>query len=639
MRKKQKKKLKRIIIASSLFIVLFLAYLFINIFNLYLISDRRFNWIIPFVLNLGIYIYIGYDFLSRALRSLRNGNFFDEKIIISLLSIILIVYGGFFSYFNQTIKYFETGTILMILYQLLLWTEAYGMEKYRNYYAEFSKIRPEMILKKENGHYENQPIESVMPGDEIVIEAESVIPIDGIVISGSSTLNSYVILGENKSVIVHEGDNVYSGDYNESDRLVIKATSKYEDSVVHRIIKFIEEKPLESNVESSFFKYYKIFTIIFFVIATISLVISFIFTKNVFTLITREINIFILVCSFRLLNSISLLFSYGITNSALNKVLVRNSQTLEKLSKSSICIFDKSGTLTKGNYEVTNVFPQKYRDRVLKTACEAEFNSNHPIAQAITRAYTGKVTKSYKITEIEGLGIVAENDKKRILCGNERLMDKFNVKYINNLSIGTIVYVAENNKFIGSIVISDEIRPESSSFLSYLSTSGAKTILLTGDNERVVRDVADRLMLTDYKANLLHNDKIKALNEIMKNKKKKDVVACISNNLNEQDLLRNADVGISLGGIREANAADIIVLGYDLVYIQKGLEISRKTMAFVYFFIILSIVLKALLLLLSLVGIVDTFVLVLIELITAIIFMVLSFNCNVNKLDGTSDLS
>ena len=133
MRKKQKKKLKRIIIASSLFIVLFLAYLFINIFNLYLISDRRFNWIIPFALNLGIYIYIGYDFLSRAIRSLRNGNFFDEKIIISLLSIILIVYGGFFSYFNQTIKYFETGTILMILYQLLLWTEAYGMEKYRNY--------------------------------------------------------------------------------------------------------------------------------------------------------------------------------------------------------------------------------------------------------------------------------------------------------------------------------------------------------------------------------------------------------------------------------------------------------------------------------------------------------------------------
>lgn len=628
MRKKHKKKLERIIISSAVFIVLFLIYFLIDIFDLYLITDRRFNWIIPFIINLAIYIYIGYDFILKAFNSLKNRNFFDEKIIISVLSILLIIYGGLFSYFNQTIKYFESATLFMILYQLLLWIEAYGMEKYRSYYAEFSKIKPDLVLKVEKNRYVNRPVESITLGDQIVINPESIIPFDGVVVSGTSSLNSQIVLGENRNAIVHEGDKVFSGDYNEKDRLIIKTTSKYEDSVVRKIIDFIEEKPLESNIEKIIAKKSKIFTIVIFIIAAMVATVPSILTHEIFKWTIRGINIFILGCSFRLLNSISLLFSYGITNSALNKVLIKNSLILEKLSKVTTYIFDKSGTLTKGNYEVTNVFPQKNRNKILKTACEAEFNSNHPIAEAIIKAYSGKVTKSYEIEEIDGLGIVATNDKKRILCGNEKLMEKFNIKYINNLSIGTIIYVAENNKFIGSIVISDEIRPESSTVLSYLSSCGAKTILFTGDNERVARDVSDRLMLTDYKASLLHNDKIKALEEIMNAKKKQDIIACVGNNLNEHDLLSKADISISLGGIKASNTADIVVLDYDLAYIQASLEIARKTMWLVYFFIVVSLILKSILFILSLLGFVDTFILISIEMISAIIFMIVSFNCN-----------
>ena len=631
MRKKHKKKLERIIISSAIFIVLFLTYFIFNIFDLYIISNKRFNWIIPFVINLGIYIYIGYDIIAKAFKSLINRNFFDEKIIVRILSMSLIIYGGLFSCLNEDIKYFETASLFMILYQLLLWIEAYGMKKYRDYYSEFSKILPDLILKKKKGYFENQPIESVKPGDEIIINPESIIPFDGIVISGSSTLNSQIILGKKRNAIVHEGDKVFSGDYNENERLIIKTTSKYSDSVVRKIIDFVEENPHEANIEESILKYSKIFTIVVFIIAFLITLVFSLATHDVFKWVLRGINIFILGCSFRLLNSISLLFSYGITNSALNKVLIRNSLTLEKLSKANTYIFDKTGTLTKGNYEVTNVFPQKNRKKILKLACEAEFNSNHPIAEAIMRAYSLKITKSYDIEEVEGLGIVASNDKKIILCGNEKLMEKYNIKYINNLSIGTIIYVAENNKFIGSIVISDEIRPESSTVLSYLTTCGAKTILFTGDNERVARDISDRLMLTDYKASLIHNDKLKALDEIMNSKKKQDIIACVGNNLNEQDLLSKADIGISLGGIKSSNKADIIVLDYDLVYIQKSLEIARKTMWLVYFFIIASLTLKAVLLILSLLGFVDTFILVYIELISAIIFMIASFNCNTNS--------
>lgn len=626
MKKKQKKKLKRIIISAVIFLLVYLLSLLLKALNVDFIPNKRLLWIIPLIIYLSIYIYAGYDVYYKAYFSLKNKQFFDEKILVIIASIAIFITGIYYSAAYETVRYIATPVLYMVLYQFVIILESIFADRYRSLYNDFSRIKEEYVLKKTRNSYESQAIETIKINDTIVINPESVIPVDGIIVKGKTTVNYMPVLGVDKKIDVSAGDFVCSGAYNENDVIEIKVKEKYFDSKVFKIVNFTDnESKTLSIIERLIKKIDRFYSPIMLIFAVLLAVIPPMFDGNHMGWVLRSINILVISSTYQLFNSIILAFSYGLTNASLNHVLIKNAKYLENLSKVKTFIFDKTGTLTNGHFSVANVFPQKSRNIILRYACEANYNSTEPISEALRRAYKANYDKGYQIITENELGIVAKKNKNTILCGNERLMLENSIKYQKNDSIGTILYLALNNKFLGSIVISDEVRPEASSLLSYLSTSGAKIIMLTRDNEAVSSSLADRLMLDDFKCQLLTQDKRNIVNEYTNNKDKNDVVCYIGSKHDELDLFKEADLGIIL----EAGSMDdelyslpyIFVLGNDLNQLQKAVEIAKKTLNVIYFDFILDMLLRITIIILSLFGFINIWVAIFLEMISMILFV------------------
>ena len=306
---------------------------------------------------------------------------------------------------------------------------------------------------------------------------------------------------------------------------------------------------------------------------------------------------------------------------------------MEKLNKANIFVFDKTGTLTKGNFAITSIIPESKKDEILKYAAIAEANSNHPIALSIKEAYKKKVNTNYQLTNISGKGIIAKG-KEVILCGNEKLLEENNIKYEKSNAIGTLIYVAVNNKFLGVICIADEIKEEAKETINYLNTIGAKSIMLTGDNEKIASSVANELKLTYYKSSLLPQNKVEELEKILTNKNKNDVVCFIGDGINDAPALMNSDIGISMGGVGSdaaIEASDIVIMNDNLSAISKAKKIAKKTLTIVNENIIFALGIKAIVLILSIFGLANMWLAIIADVGVSVLAILNAMRANSKK--------
>lgn len=622
MTKKQKKNLKRIIIALSIFIVLMLLNLILEkCFNnkfeygiASLIPNEKYGWLLPFALFFIVYLYIGHDVLKKAIVNISHGQVFDENFLMCIATIGAFGLGIYTGIVEHKPEGFDEACAVLLFYQVGEWFQSYAVGKSRKSISSLMDIRPDYAnLKHEDGSYEVVDPEICKINDVILVKPGEKIPLDGEVISGSASLDTKALTGESLPLDVGVGSNVISGSVNLNGTIEIKVLKEFGNSTVSKILDLVENASSQKSKSENFItKFSRIYTpfVVFLALALAILPPLFIgvINGNWHTFsdwIYRALSFLVVSCPCALVISVPLSFFAGIGGASNNGILIKGSSYLEKFNNANIFVFDKTGTLTKGNFAVKEIYPNEKKEEILYYAAIAEGMSNHPIAISIKNAYGKEIKKMYKIEDISGKGIKAIGDNV-ILCGNEKLMDLYNITYTKSNGIGSIVYVAVNNQFIGYIVIADEIKDDAKDAISYLNSINSKTVMLTGDNERIAANVAQTLGLTDYKASLLPQNKVEEVDVLLKNKKDNDVLCFVGDGINDAPVLMKSDIGIAMGGVGSdaaIEASDIVLMHDDLKSIGIAKKIAKKTMRIVYENIIFALVVKVLILILSALGI------------------------------------
>lgn len=604
MGKKLKKRFIRIIVALSLFLVVFILD---RIFNLATVIDGKFSWLFPFALYLGIYVLIGYDVIFKAVRNILHGQVFDENFLMCVATLgafALAIYRGVM---GLTIEGFDEACAVLLFYQVGEFFQAYATGKSRKSISSLMDIRPDYA----NLVAGNEPTivspDQVKVGDIILVNPGEKVPLDGVIIKGQSTLDVKALTGESLPKDVFENDQILSGAVNITSQLYIKVTKAFYDSTVSKILDLVENASSQKSRSENFItKFSKIYTPTVCVTALLLAVIPSLITGDWQTWIYRALSFLVVSCPCALVISIPLSFFAGLGASSRYGILVKGSNYLEKFSKANIFYFDKTGTLTKGNFAVSSVYPENKREEILQLASIAENYSNHPIARSIIAEYGKEIEEGFTLTNEAGLGVVATKLDTQILCGNEKLMEKYGIDFTAQNSLGTIVYVAKNSEFVGSLVIVDQIKPEAKEVIGELEGLKAQTFMLTGDNEKIASGVAKELNLTGFKASLLPQNKVDELENALSNKGDGDVLCFVGDGINDAPSLMRADIGIAMGGVGSdaaIEAADVVLMQDNLKGIPLAKKIAKKTMAIVRQNIVFSIAIKIGILILSAFGI------------------------------------
>lgn len=604
MGKKLKKRFIRIIVALSLFLVVFILD---QIFNLATVIDGKFSWLFPFALYLGIYVLIGYDVIFKAVRNILHGQVFDENFLMCVATLgafALAIYRGVM---GLTIEGFDEACAVLLFYQVGEFFQAYATGKSRKSISSLMDIRPDYA----NLVADNEPTivspDQVKVGDVILVNPGEKIPLDGVIIKGQSTLDVKALTGESLPKDVFENEQILSGAVNITSQLYIKVTKAFYDSTVSKILDLVENASSQKSRSENFItKFSKIYTPTVCVTALLLAVIPSLITGDWQTWIYRALSFLVVSCPCALVISIPLSFFAGLGASSRYGILVKGSNYLEKFSKANIFYFDKTGTLTKGNFAVSSVYPENKREEILQLASIAENYSNHPIARSIIAEYGKEIEEGFTLTNEAGLGVVATKLDTQILCGNEKLMEKYGIDFTAQNSLGTIVYVAKNGEFVGSLVIVDQIKPEAKEVIGELERLKAQTFMLTGDNEKIASGVAKELNLTGFKASLLPQNKVDELENALSNKGDGDVLCFVGDGINDAPSLMRADIGIAMGGVGSdaaIEAADVVLMQDNLKGIPLAKKIAKKTMAIVRQNIVFSIAIKIGILILSAFGI------------------------------------
>jgi len=586
MSKKQKKNLRRIIIALvSFFIVLISTKIF------------DFNWVIVFFLYLIIYLYIGYDVIKKAFLNIINGNMLDENFLMVVATFGAFGLGLYNGLVNNVVEGFDEACAVLLFYQVGEWFQDYAVRKSRKSIADLMDIKAEYANKKtENGYQEVEP-ESLKVGDIILVKPGEKVAVDGISL-GSSSFDAKALTGESRPTEINEGSTVLSGYINLTNSVEVKVTKEYVDSTVSKILELVENASNKKSKSESFInKFSRYYTPIVVCLALCLAIIPSLITSNWSLWIYRALNFLVVSCPCALVISVPLSFFNSIGKASRLGVLVKGSIYLEEFNKVDTFVFDKTGTLTKGNFNVIKVYPN---DTVLEYAAIAEGKSNHPIAQSIKKAYGKTIDETYENREISGKGIISQG-KHIIYCGNEALIREHNINYEKCNDIGTIIYVAVDNEFKGYILIGDEIKENAYDVVKELNNYG-QTIMLTGDSDEIARAVKNKVNVNDYRANLLPIDKVNYIEEIMKQHK----VCFIGDGINDAPVLMMANVGISMGQIGSdaaIEASDIVLMNDDLQTILLAKKIAKKTMRIVNENIYFALMVKVIILLLSALGI------------------------------------
>lgn len=547
-------------------------------------------------LSLAAYLIVGCDVLWKALTNIIRGKVFDEHFLMTIATI-----GAF------AIGEYVDATAVMLLYQIGELFQRYAVGRSRQNIASLMDIRPEeATVIRDNNEIILHPSE-IEIGETIIVKTGEKLPLDGIVVKGECNLDTSAITGESLPRKATVGQNVISGCLNLDGVLYIKTTSTYDDSTVSKVLDLVENatsrKAPAENFITKFSRYYTpIVVILAVILAVVPPLFEGMASGEIWLKWVRRAMMFLFVsCPCALVISIPLGFFGGIACASKNGILVKGSNYLELLAKTKTIAFDKTGTLTKGNFAVTNVYPEDKRNEILALAAVAEQYSNHPIATSICREKRAEAEA--KVTEIAGRGISAQSKQGVILCGNDKLMRENNIEFVQ-MSGGTVVYVALNGQFIGSIQISDEIKEDSYDAMQQLKKAGVTTVMLTGDNNDTAQIVAGKLGIDKYYSQLLPQDKVTKLEEI----KRQDKIAFVGDGINDAPVLATADVGIAMGAMGSDVAietADIVLMQDNPTAIPTAQRIAKKTLSVVTENIVISLLVKFAVLILSAIGILD----------------------------------
>lgn len=586
MNKKMKKKLYKIIISGILFLIAFLL--------------RIDNKVVNNILFIISYIIVGKEILEKAFKNITRGKVFDENFLMTVATLGAFLIGEY-----------PEAVAVMLFYQIGELFQSYAVDKSRKSVAALMDIRPDYANLLDDGKEIKVNPEKVNIGDVIIIKPGEKIPIDGVVIEGNTSLNTFTLTGETVPREVGKKDEVLSGSINNEGLIKVKTTKKFSDSTVSKILDLVENaSSKKSNSENFISKFAKYYTPIVVVIAlTLCIFPPIILNQKFTTWIYRGLSFLVVSCPCALVVSIPLSFFGGIGASSKIGVLIKGSNYLESLSKTETIICDKTGTLTEGVFEVQKIKPVDISEKeLLKYAAYTEHFSNHPISMSLKKAY-GKKIDSSKVTntkEISGKGVIATIDNKEIIVGNEKIVKDENIKYVKSEEVGTIIYIAIDKKFAGTIVISDKIKKDAKKAIRLFRKNNVKKIvMLTGDKENISKEVFDELKLDDYKAELLPQDKVEIVEQIIKEKTESKQVAFIGDGINDAPVLALSDIGIAMGGAGSdaaIEAADIVIMTDEPSKLADAMEISKKTMKIVKENIIFAITVKIVVLLLSALG-------------------------------------
>ena len=603
MTRKQKKLLIRIIIALVLFIIVFTVD---KIVDLNTLINSKYSWFLPFFLYFFIYLLIGYDVLKKAILGIIHGQLLDENFLMAVATIGAFSLGIYCGISGKELEGFDEGCAVLLFYQVGEWFQSYAVSKSRKSISSLMDIRPDKAnLVKEDNIIEVSP-EEVSEGDIILVKPGEKIPLDGIVTKGCTSLDTKALTGESLPRDVKVGDEVISGTLNLSSDIYVEVTTSFYESTVSKILELVENASSnKSKAENFITKFARIYTPTVVIMALMLCLIPSFITGEWSTWIYRSLCFLVVSCPCALVISIPLSFFAGIGASSRHGLLVKGSNYLEAFNKSKIFVFDKTGTLTKGNFKITKIYPENKKDEILRLAAIAENNSNHPIALSIKNEYKNEIDTNYALTNLAGMGIVAKGEND-IYCGNDKLMDEYHIKYEKSNDFGTIIYVAKDLEYLGYILIQDEIKEEVKDVISSLNKMGNKTIMLTGDNESIAKNIASEIGISEYRANLLPNNKVNEVEKLLNNKDKNELLCFVGDGINDAPVLMRSDIGIAMGGVGSdaaIEASDIVIMDDNLNGLLIGKKIARKTMRIVFENIIFALLVKFTILILSAFGI------------------------------------
>lgn len=605
MTKKQKTMLWRILAASVLLLVLQL--LAADTFDRLGASGR---WI-RLVCYLADYFIIGYDILRKAFKGIRNGQIFDENFLMAVATLGALALAVY-----ENGDYLEAIAV-MLFYQVGEWFQSYAVGRSRRNISDLMDIRPDYANIENNGKLEQVDPDEVEIGSVIVVQPGEKVPIDGIVVEGSSTLNTAALTGESLPREAKSGDEIISGCINMTGLLKIRTTKEFGESTVSKILDLVENASSRKSKSEDFIsRFAKIYTpavcyaaLALAILPPLIRILGLGLDADWETWIYRALTFLVASCPCALVISIPLSFFAGIGGASKAGVLVKGSNYLETLSQTQIVVFDKTGTLTQGVFEVNGIHHNKIEDaKLVEYAALAESASSHPISKSLQKAYGKEIDRSRvsDIQEISGNGVIAKVDGITVAAGNDKLMNRLNIKAIPCHSVGTIIHIAIDGKYAGHIVISDIVKPHSKGAIQALKKAGvSKTVMLTGDSRKVADQVASSLGIDQVYSELLPADKVEKVEELLNEQSDKAKLAFVGDGINDAPVLGRADIGIAMGAMGSdaaIEAADIVLMDDDPMQIAKAIKISRKCLGIVYQNIVVAIGIKLICLVLVALG-------------------------------------
>lgn len=602
MTKKQKKMLYRIILAALCLAIL--HFIPVNGWLMYLL------YMVP-------YLIVGYDILRKAVLGIFHGEVFDENFLMAVATVGAIGIGDL-----------AEGVFVMLFYQIGELFQSYAVGKSRKNITQLMDIRPDYANIEQDGELVQVSPDEVAIGTVIVVKPGEKIPIDGVVTEGASALNTGALTGESLPREVAEGDEVISGCVNLNGLLKIRTTKEFGESTVSKILDLVENSSMKKSRSENFItRFAKVYTpavcigavLLAVIPPLLGLVIPGLETSFV-KWFTRALTFLVISCPCALVISIPLSFFGGIGGASAKGILVKGSNYLEEMAKTKYVVFDKTGTMTKGVFEVTKLHTENVSEEtLLYYAAAAERYSTHPISKSLLTAYSQKKTATAQgygtveqaevtqVEEISGHGIQAQVDGKAVAVGNRKLMNRLGIACPEADGIGTEIHVALDGTYIGWILISDVIKPTSAAAIRDLKASGVKkTIMLTGDSKKVAQAVAAELSVDEVKSELLPADKVTEVEKLLESKEKGEVLAFVGDGINDAPVLSRADIGIAMGALGSdaaIEAADIVLMDDDPAKIALAMRISRKTLRIVYQNIVFALGVKAVCLILGALGI------------------------------------
>ena len=596
MNKKQKKMLIRIIIAAVLIVVF---------------SLLPAEGYLRFVLFMIPYLVIGYDILKKAFKGILNKQVFDENFLMAVATVGAILLGDY-----------SEGVAVMLFYQIGELFQSYAVGKSRRNISELMDIRPDYANIEKDGTLEQVDPDEVEIGTIIVVQPGEKVPIDGVITEGTSTLNTSALTGESLPRDAKAGDEVISGCINMTGLLKIRTTKEFGESTVSKILELVENsssrKSKSENFISKFAKYYTPAVCYGAIaLALIPPIVLLIMGKPAMwgDWIYRALTFLVISCPCALVISIPLSFFAGIGGASNQGILVKGSNYLETLAQTKYVVFDKTGTMTQGVFEVSGIHHNEMPDeKLLEYAALAECSSSHPISKSLQKAY-GKPIDRNRVTDIEeisGNGVIAKVDGISVAAGNTKLMNRLGISYQDCHHVGTVVHMAIDGKYAGHILISDIIKPHAKEAIAELKKAGiSKTVMLTGDSKRVADQVAGELGIQEVYSELLPADKVSRVEELLNQKSEKAKLAFVGDGINDAPVLSRADIGIAMGALGSdaaIEAADIVLMDDDPLKISKAIKIARKCIRIVYENIYFAIGIKILCLILGALGIANMWV-------------------------------